>query len=294
MKLVMIHGIAQQEYSEAELLGKWKDLIVDQAPGLLDNVGTQMAYYGKELASWTDKGVGAAVAMGVDDANFNPADVEEMNILVRALQQAAVARDVSDADIEAGTRRAELTPGSEAVPMGSWIGRRLVGIVRALESISPLKGALALQVFRQAYTYLANPGAMSAIDKLVRPHLEGPRLVIASHSLGTVIAFKLLREMEVARKGVEIPLLITLGSPLGLDAVKAKLGPPRRKPAFVKRWINFYDPADFVALGIDLDRTTFAANIENVGDVDNSTPNAHGIIGYLPDRRVIEALKTVL
>ena len=176
--------------------------------------------------------------------------------------------------------------------MGTWIGRRLVGIVRAFEALSPLKGALVLQVVKQAYTYLAKEGAGAAVDNLVRPKLDGQRMVIVSHSLGTVVAFKLLREMAAAGRNVEVPLLITMGSPLGIDAVKAKLGPPRKKPAFVKKWVNFYDPADFVALGKALDRSTFAADIENVGDVDNTTDNAHGIAGYLPDKRVIDLLES--
>lgn len=294
MKLVFIHGISQENFTEDELRETWKRLVTDQAPGLLDKVETVMPYYGKELASWSDRGVSASVAMGVSDGNFDPVNNEELNFLVGALQQTAVARHVSDDDIDEQSRRAQAAPGVEAVPMSTWIGRRLVGVVRALEAVSPLKGAIALQVFRQAYTYLANPSAGMAVDALVKPRLSGSDLIIVSHSLGTVIAFKLLREMEAAGVKVEVPLLITLGSPLGLDAVKSKLGPPRKKPASVKRWINFYDPGDFVALGIDLDQTTFAQGIENVGDVNNTTANAHGIIGYLPEKRVIAALRSVL
>ncbi|MER8406828.1 hypothetical protein NKH16_19155 [Mesorhizobium sp. M1307] len=294
MNLVLIHGISQEAYTEADLLAKWSKLITDEAPGLLDGVNTQMAYYGKELARWTTGDVKAAIAMGVADGAFDPANNDEINFLVRALEQAAVGQNISDADIAQAARAAEQAAGAEAVPMGTWLGRRLVGIVRALEVVSPLKGALMLQVVKQAYTYLAKNGAGKAVDDLVRPRLDGKRLIIISHSLGTVVAFKLLREMTDVATSVEVPLLITLGSPLGIDAVKAKLGPPRKKPQFVKRWVNFYDPADFVALGKGLDESTFATNIENVGDVDNPTSNAHGIAGYLPDKRVIEALKAVL
>lgn len=82
--------------------------------------------------------------------------------------------------------------------------------------------------------------------------------------------------------------------PLGLDAFKAKLGAPRKKPACVERWMNFYDPSDFVALGKPLDENNFASNIDNDGSVDNRTLNSHGIVGYLPHNGVIDALKHVL
>lgn len=294
MKVVMIHGIAQEAFTEKELLSTWSELVDKAAPGLLHGADVQMAYYGKELDSWTTRGVSAAVDMGIKAGAFDPTNTDELNFILRALEQTAAAHNVSDEAIDEQIAVAGSVKGAEGVAMGTWFGRRLVGLVRALEAISPLKGALALQVIKQAYTYLANDKARKAVDDLVKPRLSGDKLVIVSHSLGTVVAFRLLREMAAAQKLPTIPLLITLGSPLGLDAVKAKLGPPRLKPPLVQRWVNFYDPADFVALGKYLDRDNFASGIENVGDVNNTTSNAHGIIGYLPDTRVIQALKSAL
>jgi hypothetical protein len=289
MKLVFIHGISQEELSAEQLLEIWARMI---DPDVLAKFDARMAYYGQELASWTNGDAKSAVAMGVSGAAFDVANNDEVNFLVRALEQAAIERDLGDDDIQKGEREAA-NSGAEAAPMDTWLGRRLVGLVRAIEALSPAKGAIALRVIKQAYTYLAAPGAGAAVDDLVKPFLKEGPLVIISHSLGTVVAFKILRELEAAGKPLEVPLLITMGSPLGLDAVKARLGPPRKKPGNVRRWINFYDPSDFVALGKDLDHTIFSAGIENVGDVDNPTPNAHGITGYLSDRRVIDALKSI-
>jgi hypothetical protein len=282
VKLVLIHGISQEGSSAETLLENWCRLISDREPGMLRGVEVQMAYFGDELARWTAKGVGGTmVPMGLDVG-----DTEEMKFVVAALEQVASERNIPAAVIEKEIK---------AVPMGSWIGQKLVGLVRGLESASPLKGGLALRVIKQAYTYLANEHAREAVDALVRPLLVGERLVVVSHSLGTVVAFRLLREIsKAAVKPPKVPLLITMGSPLGLDAVKAKLQPPRVRPACVERWVNFYDPSDFVALGKDLDKNTFADGIENVGDVDNVTPNAHGISGYLPEPRVLSALRNAL
>lgn len=290
MNVLMIHGIGQEGSTQQELIDKWTSSLHGVAPGLLKGSTINMAYYGTTLADWTTGKTKAAVGMGADDTEVDIGDDEEVKFLASALDEALVESGGGEAEIDAALEEA----GDNAVPMDTFIGRRLVGLVRALEKISPAKGSILLRVVKQGHTYLSAPGAGTAVDAIVRPYLQKSPQVLITHSLGTVVAFKLLREMEAQGKSVEIPLLITMGSPLGLDAFKKKLGPPRRKPSFVKRWANFYDPSDLVALGKDLDKSTFAAGIENDGTVDNQTSNAHGIIGYLPHKGVIEALKKAL
>lgn len=288
MKVLMIHGIGQEDSTQEELLDKWTKSLEDVAPGLLQDADTRMAYYGKTLAKWTSAKGEAAVGMGPDTA-IALADTTEMEFLREALEEAAAKENISDAEIEAA-----LNEGNTSVPMDSFLGRRLVGLVQALEKVSPAKGSILLRVVRQGNTYLSSKSAAAAVDKIVRPYLlESPQVLI-THSLGTVVAFKLLRELEKEGANIEIPLLITMGSPLGVEAFKKRLGPPRRKATFVKRWVNFYDPSDLVALGKDLDEKTFATGIDNDGAVDNTTSNAHGIIGYLPHKGVIDALRSAL
>ena len=286
MKVVMIHGISQQDSTQDQLLDKWRGLIENKAPGIFDKHDVSMAYYGTTLASWT-AGT-AAMKMGPDEVRFNPAKSAELDYLVAALATIAEASGVSEQAIADAAQEAA---GYEAVPMDTWIGRRLVGIVRALEKLSPAKGAIAMKVIKQAYTYLVAPGAGKAVDALVRPHFTGEKVVVISHSLGTVIALKLLREMT--KSNIEVPLLITMGSPLGLEAVRAKLEPPFEKPAIVAQWNNFFDPSDFVAIGKKL-KEELNTEIDDDDTVDNTTSNAHGIVGYLPHTNVIAALKSVL
>lgn len=290
MNVLMIHGIGQEGSTQQELIDKWTSSLHGVAPGLLKGSTINMAYYGTTLADWTTGKTKAAVGMGADDTEVDIGDDEEVKFLASALEEALVESGGGEAEIDAALEEA----GDNAVPMDTFIGRRLVGLLRALEKISPAKGSILLRVVKQGHTYLSAPGAGTAVDAIVRPYLQKSPQVLITHSLGTVIAFKLLREMEAQGNGVEIPLLITMGSPLGLDAFKKKIGPPRRKPSFVKYWKNFYDPSDIVALGKALDENTFAAGIENDGSVNNQTDNAHGIIGYLPHKGVIDALKRVM
>lgn len=290
MNVLMIHGIGQEDSTKDELLQKWTDSLHSNQLGLLDGALVEMAYYGATLAEWANGKAKNAVGMGAESTTVDVGDADELKFLSAVMNEFASGHGIQEAEIDAAIKAA----GNAAVPMDNVIARRLVGLLRVIEKISPAKGSLLLRVIRQGHTYLSSPGAAKAVDDIVQPLLQRSPQVLITHSLGTVIAFKLLREMEAKGTEVRIPLLITMGSPLGLDAFKAKLGAPRRKPAFVKKWINFYDPSDFVALGKPLNEGNFAINIDNDGTVDNKTFNAHGIIGYLPHKGVINALNDVL
>lgn len=290
MNVLMIHGIGQEHSTKDELLHKWTDSLHSNQLGLLDRALVEMAYYGTTLADWTNGKATNAVGMGAESTTVDIGDADELKFLSAVMNEFASDHGIEETEIEAAIEAA----GNAAVPMDNLIARRLVGLLRVIEKISPAKGSLLLRVIRQGHTYLSSPGAAKAVDDIVWPLLKRSPQVLITHSLGTVIAFKLLREMEAKGTEVHIPLLITMGSPLGLDAFKAKLGAPRRKPAFVKKWINFYDPSDFVALGKPLNEGNFAINIDNDGTVDNKTFNAHGIVGYLPHKGVINALNGVL
>lgn len=290
MNVLMIHGIGQEGSTQQELIKVWTESLQSVAPNLLSGSKVNMAYYGTTLADWTAGKTKAAIGMGPGETEVNIGDEDELKFLVAAMGEALTENGGGEADIDSALDEAVDT----AVPMDSFFGRRLVGLVRALEKISPAKGSLMLRVVKQGYTYLSSPGAGSAVDDIVGPYLQKSPQVLVTHSLGTVIVFKLLREMEKHGKSVKIPLLITMGSPLGLDAFKKKLGPKFGKPSFVERWENFYDRSDLVALGKDLNSKTFGPGIENDGTVNNTTGNAHGIIGYLPHKGVVDALKMVL
>ncbi|WP_336693531.1 hypothetical protein [Delftia acidovorans] len=290
MNVLMIHGIGQEGSTRDELLEKWRESIHAVQPGLLTGISVEMAYYGTTLADWTNGKTKVAVGMGAEATAVDIGDTDELNFISAVMEEFAGDYGIDEAQIDS----ALYEMGNIAVPMDNFIARRLVGLMRLVEKISPAKGSLLLRVIRQGHTYLSSPGAARAVDSIVRPYLQRSPQILITHSLGTVIAFKLLREMDAANNGVQVPLLITMGSPLGLDAFKAKLGPPRRKARFVDRWENFYDPSDFVALGKPLDQENFAADIQNDGTVDNTTFNAHGIVGYLPHKGVIDALKRSL
>ncbi len=72
---------------------------------------------------------------------------------------------------------------------------------------------------------------------------------MVAHSLGTAVAYEALHRL--ARP---LPLLVTLGSPLGLrTVVYDRLRPaPPHVPPLLRRWVNVLDRDDLIAARADL------------------------------------------
>jgi hypothetical protein len=82
----------------------------------------------------------------------------------------------------------------------------------------------------------------AAIDRVVEAvNAAGGDVILLGHSLGSVVVYDALSE----HPDLPAPGLITLGSPLGLPTVRRRLQ-TRRFPSGVARWVNVYDPRDFV------------------------------------------------
>jgi hypothetical protein len=163
------------------------------------------------------------------------------------------------------------------------------------------------RIWREAIVYFTNADVRRRIDARVREQLVpatsgASRLIIVGHSLGTVIAFKLLREIAREQSGLApndsrrltVPLLVTVGSALPIRFVRDALGPPFACPSLVEKWWNFYDIVDPVTTGRGLVPPLFQAGISNDGTVKNGSILSHQIIGYLPHKALIGELELAL
>ena len=117
----------------------------------------------------------------------------------------------------------------------------------------------------------------------------GPFVVIA-HSQGSMVAYDALSSLG-ADTGIEVDLLVTIGSPLGLTEVQDQLKSITRQPkglkvpAIVKRWINVADPLDPVCADKRL-RSDYApvngVSIEDFVQWNVDSPrDPHSGTGYL-------------
>ena len=108
--------------------------------------------------------------------------------------------------------------------------------------------------------------------------------VVVAHSLGTIITYDVLSEPAFA--GRPKALLVTLGSPLGIDNVQARLrdraGRPNPVPKLLREWDNFADRFDPVALDATL-RDAFRPPKDFAVDeaVNNRGALNHELEGYL-------------
>lgn len=196
-----------------------------------------------------------------------------------------VGAGITDAQVDAEY-------GAEPSPRGPLNWKWVQAILRAIDKNSPGMGKTSLETFtRDVFLYTTRSGVRDAIDAVVARALSEQPTLIVSHSLGTVVAYSVLRR---DLRPLQIPLLVTLGSPLGVRAVRDPLR-PLTYPVPVRGWYNAFDKRDVVSL-YPLDGTNFPIQpaIENNASVRNHTDNRHGIVGYLDDRsvagRILDAL----
>ena len=144
-----------------------------------------------------------------------------------------------------------------------------------------LSGAGIELLLRDVFLYLHDAEVRNAVNGVVRQSFTNQPTLIIAHSLGSVVAYNLLRNGAFGDSKKH--RLITVGSPLGLNAFDKSLG-NRVNPMSEGAWLNAYDPKDIVAL-YPLSEPYFDVNptIFNHGNVKNKTANHHGISGYLDD-----------
>lgn len=233
-----------------------------------------------DLAHGKSKAEAAAVVV----KGLTSADPEERKFVLEVLLEVQRKHGISDIDIidSAGRNSAD-----KSILNWEWVQDLLELVDRRIPFASGASIALATN---DVYRYLTDGEICKTIDGGVRAALapDVPTVVV-SHSLGTVVAYNLLRREGVDRHW-RVPLFVTLGSPLGVDAMRKKLA-PLRHPACVQRWFNAYDRRDLVAL-FPLDAENFPVDpaIANKGDVKNLTSNHHGISGYLSDPEVARTI----
>ena len=114
------------------------------------------------------------------------------------------------------------------------------------------------------------------------------RIMLLSHSMGTIIAYDVLRLIGKQFPRLIVDHLVTLGSPLGLPHVKYKIAQESslvRTPSIVKKWSNFADKRDPVAIDTKL-AGDYEANSSGVKVEDDLVANDwsgihHKSYGYL-------------
>lgn len=261
-RLVFVHGIGKPRDAAAELDG-WLDALISgagdaghsrRADALLrgEQVDVRFAYY-------TDLFAAEGTRNGAAPDDENSAEAEALAGLLLDVLDTRLA-DPQDGQEERVLRRAraQLAPEGQQQGLGSAVRRTLnaANTVLALPGLRRFGGwasdRIMVRELGQVRRYLARQeqdGSGLSLDRRIRDrvtaelHPTGPTVVVA-HSLGTVVAFEALHDHPGT-----VPLLITLGSPIGMrTAVRRRMRPqPLAVPASVGRWLNFWDRDDVIA-----------------------------------------------
>lgn len=279
MRLAFVHGINNEKNTPDSIREAWWTAIEEgwHDLGLTPKTRPEIdvGYYGKVLADAVSGRKPDAVAQG-GTAESHAAALE----FLRTYQKAA---NISDEEL---ARALEETTGRppEVVEQGRLM-EFLVDVAATLEKIVPDKGRFLADAFlMQAGHYVDDAGLAAQIDLIVRKAIFDGRddpLILISHSLGTVVAYRLLAAQRQAERDVH--LFMTLGSPLSVAMMKDIL-PPRatfpRPP--IEKWVNGFREDDFVTLGRPVSSTSLGfEGVENIHEGLVEEPNKHSIAAYL-------------
>jgi hypothetical protein len=262
--IVLVHGIAQEQRSADDLEAEWLPALA----GGLRNTGhpelaerlwrgrptpggieARMAFYGDQFLR--------PGSMGIDPGQLTAeqqtlAEQLAHTWLQRAATDASDPRQRAEAALE--LTRLDTTVPAEVQGTGAAL-RSATAALAHVRWFAPFGMGLAERFVNRALaqvtSYLTDNQVRGyALDQVAR--LIGPDTrVLVGHSLGSVVAYEAAHRLQQP-----LPLLVTLGSPLGLRSiVYERLRPqPPGFPPWVARWVNVADRDDFVAAAPDLTR----------------------------------------
>ncbi|MET8102351.1 serine protease [Streptomyces sp. NPDC005236] len=178
-------------------------------------------------------------------------------------------------------------PQEEQLGTEGFGGAVLVGALRRqlawLAAKTDLDEVTIEAILRDVAAYLKYPDVREAVlDCVLTTMPSTGKVTLVTHSLGTVVGMDLIHRLPPE---LEIELLVTTGSPLGMDAVYNRLLPPGpNRPDRVAHWFNAWCPTDTVAIGCPL-KKVWTGELTDLA-VANSRDRAHNIEEYLAHAEV--------
>ena len=165
------------------------------------------------------------------------------------------------------------------------------------QEVLPLPRAARIAIFKRlvgltfrdvaAYFFGGKAEQMREVVRRAIADIDEP-FVMIGHSLGSILAYDVLR--EEAQRSKELPLLVTIGSPLGVREIQDLVTAPLEVPAGVKAWLNACDARDLVALDKtvrpEYDPPERCTDIK----VTNASANHHAARDYLRSAGVRDAV----
>jgi hypothetical protein len=287
-RVLGVHGIAQQYRSGPELTRGWLGALRGglevagfrvTADGLAET-DVRVAFFGD---LFRPRG-----AMAGGEPPYTPADVEPglMRDLLRCWYEAAVDQDPS------------LGPPSGAMGPGRVAAQAMLERLLRCRTFARVAQRGFIGSLKQVTAFLAEPDVEQQVIQRVADEVTSETRVVVGHSLGSVVVYEYMAQYNP----IQVELLVTLGSPLGIPGLvferltPAPAGGVGAWPGRVARWVNVADADDVVALRKQL-ALLFPAPGGGAGVEDHLVDNGdepHAISRYLNAEPTGAALGRVL
>jgi hypothetical protein len=298
--IVLVHGIAQEQLGAEQIATEAVAALVDGIQNAAQEMPTEERARLERLARRIrerDREVEVAVAFygsaflkprTDDDDEKRFKDDLALAMMKRARDDSSRkrTRDVAAKELQ------EVEATGEAQGPGRVLGAVFARLGR-IPGIADWVMAGAAKLFpelEQVGQYMREPEIRAFTRNEVRRLMTPDTRVLIGHSLGSVVAYDIAREQPNP-----LPLLLTLGSPLGLkQIIYDRIDPqPPTFPAKVQRWVNVADREDYIASTLNL-KPLFSpipagAVFDNVQSVYSGN-EPHALTRYLSKKIVGSAI----
>lgn len=278
-RIVAVHGIAQQFHGEDVLIASWLPALrsgLRRVGATLDDErDLAIAFFGDLFRS---KGQKAVLPNYSAEDVIDPFERELLAVWAEAAAQDDPEIQTLD---DCGKAR---TPAAV---------QRALDILLHSKFFAALGERALIGNLKQVRQYMTDPAMRAKIYARVAAQVGPETRVVIGHSLGSIIAYEFL----AAHPELEVRMLLTLGSPLGIrNLVFDRLVPAPRNgvgawPGTVGHWTNIADGGDIVALNKTLS-ALFGSRVVDHLIYNGST--AHDISPYLTTEEAGHALRVGL
>lgn len=269
-----VHGIGQRGKSSATLTHQWNTALasgfVSAGFGQFD-MHVTVPYLSPLLTRTDPRGQLGAGPLEEENDDLTPAEVEFIENALLTL-----FAEVDDCEVDKLAASGLTLASLPAFPT-----QRGLKLLAALDGRWRGGGALAVKMLREVNSYLASPEIALRVRQLVQC-VAADSTVVLAHSLGSIIAFDMLRRGCLPR----VKYFVTLGSPLAWPTIRHRLQdvpdcqlPDLQAPlSGIDSWTNFLDTRDPVTAGLPLGKIWSQATDTSV---TNPNGDVHGATGYL-------------
>ncbi|CAO4150789.1 lipase family protein [Methylorubrum extorquens] len=265
--IIGIHGLANKPPAD-EKTRWWKAAI---AEGLTRNEGSTDPEFEFEFVYWADLRYDAPLS---EDENREPYLLYD-----------------GSGPLPGGEKAPSTTAKDVLAPVYAGID-----VVEEATGVTVVDDLILEHRFDDLWHYHAEQGFARQVRARLAERLRAfrdSRILLVAHSMGSVIAYDVLRQLEREDPSLCIEHLVTAGSPLGLAKVKLKFEAEHgslRVPNNVSAWTNLADGDDVVAimgaLEADYEPSDMGVSVDDRRVVNayrrpNGEANPHKSYGYL-------------